>query len=47
MTDDGVDELLAGLLDRVRDDDAARQEYVDVLERSGPTTPAPPPTASR
>jgi putative thioredoxin len=39
VTDDGVDELLAGLLERVRTDDAARQEYVDVLERLGPDDP--------
>ena len=39
VTDDGLDELLAGLLERVRSDDDARQEYIDVLERLGPDDP--------
>jgi putative thioredoxin len=37
--DDGVEAKLAGLLDRVKDDDAARQEYLDVLELLGPSDP--------
>ena len=37
--DDDVTALLDGLLDRVRDDDAARQEFVDVLETLGPDDP--------
>jgi len=32
-------ELLDSLLDRVRDDDAARQEYLDLLETLGPEDP--------
>ncbi len=38
---DGVDvgALLDGLLDRVRDDDSARQEFVDLLETLGPDDP--------
>ena len=39
VTDDGLDDLLAGLLERVRSDDDARQEYIDVLERLGPDDP--------
>jgi putative thioredoxin len=42
VTDDGIDELLTGLLDRVREDDDARQEYVDLLERLGPDDPRTP-----
>ena len=42
VTDDGIDELLTGLLDRVRDDDDARQEFVDLLERLGPDDPRTP-----
>jgi putative thioredoxin len=34
-----VDALLDGLLDRVRDDEAARQEFVDLLETLGPADP--------
>jgi putative thioredoxin len=34
-----VDALLDGLLDRVRDDDAARQEFLDLLETLGPEDP--------
>ncbi len=37
--DDGVEAKLNALLDRVKDDDAARQEYVDVLELLGPGDP--------
>ena len=38
---DGVDvaDLLDGLLERVRDDDAARQEFLDLLETLGPDDP--------
>jgi putative thioredoxin len=36
---DDVTALLDGLLDRVRDDDQARQEFVDVLETLGPDDP--------
>lgn len=36
--DDATDEL-DGLLDRVKDDDAARQRYVDLLEVMGPDDP--------
>jgi putative thioredoxin len=36
---DGVEERLHALLDRVKDDDAARQEYVDILETLGPDDP--------
>jgi len=36
---DDVTPLLDGLLDRVRDDDAARQEFLDVLETLGPDDP--------
>jgi len=35
----GVDELLDGLLDRVRDDPPARQEFLDLLETLGPDDP--------
>jgi putative thioredoxin len=35
----GVGELLDGLLDRVRDDEAARQEFLDLLETLGPDDP--------
>jgi putative thioredoxin len=37
--DGNVEAKLDALLDRVRDDDAARQEYVDVLELLGPGDP--------
>jgi putative thioredoxin len=40
--DDGlgdVDARLTALLDRVRDDEAARQEFLDVLELLGPSDP--------
>ena len=38
---EGVDvgDLLDGLLDRVRHDDAARQEFLDLLETLGPADP--------
>jgi putative thioredoxin len=36
---DGLDGLLDGLLPRVKGDDAARQEFVDLLETLGPDDP--------
>lgn len=36
---DGYDEKLTDLLTRVKDDDGARQEFVDILEILGPTDP--------
>ena len=39
IPDDGMTEKLDVLLDRVRDDDEARQEYVDLLEVMGPDDP--------
>lgn len=36
---DELDTTLAGLLERVKDDDAARQEFVDLLEVMGPDDP--------
>lgn len=42
LSDTGRDEIagkLDGLLDKVRDDDAARQEFVDLLEALGPSDP--------
>ncbi|QGG95678.1 tetratricopeptide repeat protein [Actinomarinicola tropica] len=36
---DDVDAKLAALLDQVKDDDAARQEFVDILEVLGPDDP--------
>jgi putative thioredoxin len=36
---DHVSATLDGLLDRVKDDDSARQEYVDLLELLGPDDP--------
>ncbi|HVX20138.1 MAG TPA: thioredoxin [Acidimicrobiales bacterium] len=36
---DDVSGLLDGLLERVRDDEAARQEFLDVLETLGPEDP--------
>ena len=36
---DSVDSRLAGLIDRVKNDDAARQEFVDLLELLGPDDP--------
>ena len=40
--DEDVEARLSGLLERVRDDDAARQEYVDLLEVLGPDDPRTP-----
>jgi putative thioredoxin len=37
--DDDYDAKLSALLERVRDDDEARQEYVDLLELMGPDDP--------
>ena len=34
-----IEATLDGLLDRVRDDDAARQEFVDLLETLGAENP--------
>ena len=34
-----VDSLLDSLLERARDDQAARQEFIDVLETLGPDDP--------
>jgi putative thioredoxin len=39
VDDSGVEGLLDGLLERVRDDPAARQEFLDVLETLGPEDP--------
>jgi putative thioredoxin len=42
VSDTGRDEIagkLDGLLEKVRDDDAARQEFVDLLEALGPSDP--------
>jgi putative thioredoxin len=42
VSDTGRDEIAAkldGLLDKVRDDDTARQEFVDLLEALGPSDP--------
>jgi putative thioredoxin len=36
---DGIEEKLDALLERVKDDDDARQEYVDLLELLGPDDP--------
>ncbi len=36
---DGVDVLLDGLLPKVKDDEAARQEFLDLLETLGPEDP--------
>jgi putative thioredoxin len=36
---EGIEEKLDALLDRVKDDDDARQEYVDLLELLGPDDP--------
>jgi putative thioredoxin len=35
----GVEQLLDGLLDRVGEDDSARQEFLDLLETLGPDDP--------
>ena len=37
--DDDYDDKLAELLDRVKDDDEARQQFVDILELMGPDDP--------
>jgi putative thioredoxin len=37
--DDDFDSQLAGLLDQVKADDAARQQFVDILELMGPDDP--------
>jgi putative thioredoxin len=37
--DDDYDDRLQGLLDRVKDDDDARQEFIDLLELMGPADP--------
>jgi len=37
--DDDYDERLTELLDRVKDDDEARQTFVDILELMGPNDP--------
>jgi putative thioredoxin len=42
VSDTGRDEIvgkLDGLLEKVRDDEAARQEFVDLLEALGPSDP--------
>jgi putative thioredoxin len=39
VTDEAVDVLLDGLLEKVRDDDSARQEFVDLLETLDPADP--------
>ena len=39
VSDVGVDDLLSGLLDRVKEDPDARQEFVDLLETLGPEDP--------
>jgi putative thioredoxin len=37
--DDDHDATLTGLLDLVKTDEAARQQYVDILELMGPSDP--------
>jgi putative thioredoxin len=37
--DDDYDDRLQGLLDRVKDDEDARQEFIDILELMGPDDP--------
>jgi putative thioredoxin len=39
VADDDYDDKLAGLLPRVKSDDEARQQYVDLLELMGPDDP--------
>jgi len=39
LSDDGVEAKLDALLERVRDDDVARQEFIDLLEVLGPEDP--------
>jgi putative thioredoxin len=38
-SNDGLEARIESLLDRVKDDDAARQEVVDLLEAMGPDDP--------
>jgi putative thioredoxin len=38
-TSDGVEHELASLLERVKDDESARQRYIDLLEVLGPEDP--------
>ena len=42
VPDDDHDTTLTELLDRVKADDDARQQYVDILELMGPTDPRTP-----
>lgn len=42
VVDDGVDDKLTSLLDRVKEDETARQEYLDILEVLGPDDPRTP-----
>lgn len=39
VEDDDLDEKLTGLLDKVKTDEAARQEFIDLLEVMGPDDP--------
>ena len=39
LIDDDYDTRLADLLDRVKGDDEARQQFVDILELMGPEDP--------
>jgi putative thioredoxin len=39
VSPDGVDSLLDNLLDRVKEDETARQEFLDLLETLGPEDP--------
>lgn len=39
VSDDGVDALLDALLERVKEDESARQEFLDLLETLGPDDP--------
>jgi putative thioredoxin len=39
VSPDGVDALLDGLLERVKQDESARQEFLDLLETLGPDDP--------
>ncbi len=39
VPDDGYEVTLDNLLDQVKDDEAARQEFIDLLELMGPTDP--------
>ena len=41
MPDDDHDATLTALLPKVKTDDEARQEFVDILELMGPTTRGP------